>query len=107
MESLQLKEILTKTLANFKTSSITNQLGICQTLFGLYYTHQYLTYNEYREVSAYLHENKPTKDNQYSEFTENEYWRPISNFWWSTVKDKPNTKEIRIDYLTKLIANIK
>ena len=79
--------------------------GIC---FGLavLLTAKEITQFEYYFLLDYLRDNKPTPINQYKEFTQNEYWINIS-YWWVNMGKQPETRQIRVDYLTALINNIK
>ena len=71
-----------------------------------------ISYTEYLEFRTILAENKPTPDNEYKEFTQNEYWMnkdlPIEqSFWWKPIFEAPETRQIRINYLKALINNLK
>ncbi len=82
--------------------------GICEVLIYSYIDGE-ITANEYHLMKKFLDENIPTPDNQYKEFTQNEYWKnPYSsyNLWWDAMTKAP-TKEIRKKYLEKLVSNLK
>ncbi len=79
--------------------------GICSVIDKLINSKQ-ITVREYLETNRFILDNKPTPQNQYKEFTENEYW--LGNvYWWKTIKLFPLTRRIRISYINKLIDTIK
>ncbi len=86
--------------------NVKDQYGICKAINEVYYKNSDVTFVNTLTVEKYLFDNKPTPDNQYAEFTKNEYWLG-GVYWWKCIDDFPQTKQIRIDYLTKLISNIK
>lgn len=87
------------------------QNGICGVLLYQFQTSR-ITKNEYVFIRNLLEENKPTPDNQYKIFTENEYWITKSdelmtnNCWWVRMEDNSETRKIRIDYLSQMIFNL-
>lgn len=99
---IEVFELLKKTLINGETY---NQSGICGEINELY-VKNLITPNEKEFIRMYLFNNKPRLHNIYSEFRDNKYWIDDS-FWWRRMCFNYPTKQIRIDYLTKLIANIK
>lgn len=48
-----------------------------------------------------LFENKPSVSNKFKSFLLCDYWIG-SKYWWITMDRYPNTRKIRIDYLTQL-----
>ncbi len=115
MENYRLKEILELTKANLIKNTWYSQYGICKELREVFFPvidifaieQNSNDIRDYKFVIHYLEENKPTPNNQYAEFTNNIYWTVNSRYWWKTIDNFPETKEIRIDYLTALINNIK
>ncbi len=105
MESKRLIEILELTkekLINKKRF----QYGICAELGELLYDDKIISNDEKNYVKDFLYSNKPTFENDYKEFRESNYWLG-SVYWWNSITFRPQTRQIRIDYLTKLIANVK
>ncbi len=85
------------------------QTGICRTFYTLM-SNKDITYDEIYIVKMFININKPTKRNKYKEFTKNPYWTNFVDsysYWWTEIHIAPETKQIRIDYLTALINNIK
>ena len=94
-----LKQYLIKGDANF-------QYGLCKELERLSMYDASFTYYEYICIEQYLNKCKPTTTNEYKEFIDNEYWID-TEYWWKTIDQAPETKQIRIDFLTKLINELK
>ena len=86
------------------TSSRFIEGGICRVILTLRVDGE-ITPEEHNFMLDFLRENKPSKNNDYSEFTDSLYW---SNdyIWWDAISDISETRQIRIDYLTKLTNNI-
>ncbi len=105
MESKRLVEIFEKMKENLINGENYLQHGLCGEIVSLYIEKE-ITSNEKDFVKMYLFSNKPTLNNIYSEFYKNQYWINDA-YWWRPISVFYKTKEIRIDYLTKLIANIK
>lgn len=61
---------------------------------------------EMKKLNKFIFKNKPTLDNEYAEFMNNQFWKN-TGYWWNSIAYQPKTKQIRVDYLTKLIGNIK
>ena len=81
--------------------------GICKVI-GYFELSVRITFTEARFIEAYIKSNVPTKDNQYKEFTENEYWdNKPTGYWWTKMYENPETIKVRIDYLSAVINNIK
>lgn len=88
--------------------------GICD-VFMFLVKNEECEIREVMKVRQLMETHKPTPDNQYKEFTENAYWvgnllnptHPLMGFWWKQMGTNPETRKIRIDYLTRLIENIK
>lgn len=111
MENTRLKELLEIVKENLINTDMLKQSGICKEAH-LLWEYNKCTLAEKLEVIAYLKKNKPTIDNQYAIFTQNPYWTDTSVFWWMPIYSDIyqysfHTKEIRINYLTELINNIK
>ncbi len=81
--------------------------GICET-FTILVAHNnvYCTSDELQQIQLYVLENKPTLTNQYSEYMKHESWLG-KRFWWDRICDAPETRQIRIDFITALIDNLK
>ncbi len=109
MESNRLKELFELTKETLIKGEERYQYGICKAINEVFDVTNSFNIREYKFVKKYLFDNKPTPDNEYKEFTNNEYWdkNKLVLFWWKPIDDFPKTKQIRIDYLTKLIDNIK
>ncbi len=111
MEKQTLKKYFEIAKEYLSNGGYTFESGICEIL-GVMYGKEIITYTEKGILLKYLEANKPTKRNAYKEFTQNEYWlnndSPMTScFWWTRISETPKAKQIRIDYLTKLIDNIK
>ncbi len=105
MKSTRLKYLFELILQHLIVGNKEEQMGICIIIRTLW-VESICTYEEKVFIINYLFVNRPTKENEYKEFTENKHWTDNS-FWWRPIHDIFSTKQIRIDYLTKLIANIK
>ncbi len=79
--------------------------GMCGALNSLNISNK-ITYIESEIIKSFLFFNKPTRLNEYKEFTQNKHW-VNTKFWWSPIDEEIETRKVRIDYLNKLIANIK
>lgn len=79
--------------------------GICDILYHLSLA-DVINEFEYYFMLKLLNKHKPTPENDYKEFTENPYWSESNNYWWDTMHN-PETRQIRKDYLTKLVTNLK
>ena len=94
-----------------KENTLYNRTGICQALRRIQPANN-CTHEESCFIMRYLNLHKPTADNDYKEFMIAPYWgleyrQGESDFWWSEIYLYPETRQIRIDYLTKLIDNFK
>ncbi len=105
METNRLIEILELTKENLITKQSYREYGICGE-FSELLKNKLITSDEKDDVIHFLYLNKPTYKNDYKEFRESEYWFGVL-YWWKPIYKEPATRQIRIDYLTKLIANIK
>ncbi len=82
--------------------------GICFILSKLRDEIRIGTNDEIEAVLLYLERNRPNKRNKYKEFTNNLHWNKSgTGYWWNRMDFYPETRQIRIDYLTALINNIK
>ena len=107
MENQRQIEILGLMLTQLKT--ITFAISICGSLQNLLLT-EVITIDENYFIQKLLIDNKPTTENQYKEFTQNDYWLASTgalgfSYWWERLPLK--AREIRIAYLEALISNIK
>ena len=84
--------------------------GIFEILIKLYYNDT-INSDEYIITKRLLRINKPTCENEYVEFIDNVYWldtKPNENDnWWQPMFKAPVTRKIRINFIKKLISNIK
>lgn len=101
MEQNRIIEILELTI-----KEIQNKASICEALKYVHFFDK-ITTDEALFILDFLDANKPTPDNEYKEFTENEFWlnssTPISKgLWWKIYK-----VQIRKDYLIMLLNNLK
>lgn len=79
--------------------------GICAVIYYLR-VNKFISIEEANELTSFLYDRKPTNKNQYAEFMDNKYW--CNNLcWWTRIMNAPETRQIRIDYLNKLIENTK
>ncbi len=107
MENTRLVEILEMVKENLIETEAQYQTGICRSIEKLSHDHK-IKYLEEILIKKHLYLHKPTKTNEYAKFTENQYWYDYYNdYWWSEIKCANETKQIRIDYLTAVIDNIK
>lgn len=79
--------------------------GICGVIVDLNWFN-IINPDEKEYIIHYLRKNKPSLINDYSNFMETPHWINRS-YWWGNMHEFPETKQIRIDYLNKLISNIK
>ncbi len=106
MENTRLKELFTLILNRLMDEKRTYMLGICDVITEIGYNNILNgDNNEDTILKLYLKENKPSPDNEYKEFTKNKYWLD-GLYWWDVIYEAPETRQIRIEYLTKLINNI-
>lgn len=106
MENVRRKEILEEVVFLLGNEKMFRK-GICDVLTYLYEVDK-LTFWEWSFLKNFLKNKKP-KDNprtKYREFTKNKYWLGTL-YWWNPMYEAPETRQIRIDYLTKVINNIK
>ncbi len=105
MNSKRLVEIFEMIKENLINGETYVQNGICGNIAELFGNNK-MTFTERDYIRNYLFSNKPKLNNIYSDFFKNEYWIDDA-YWWEKISLNHKTKQIRIDYLTKLIANIK
>ncbi len=105
MNKDRLLELLNVMLNDLITTPVYFQTGLCR-IAKLLDSNDRCTENEKYQILDYLHKNKPTIDNQYKEFTTSKFWIN-SIYWWYSMDVEDGAKQIRIEYLTKLIANTK
>lgn len=112
MEKDRLIELLTAIKMELSLDNTNyTRTGICQALRRIQLPYN-CTHEESCFITRFLKLNKPAPDNDYKEFMILPYWgleyrQGNSDFWWNEIYLYPETKQIRIDYLTKLISNIK
>ena len=78
--------------------------GICAVIHKLFFSNK-ITKKEYNEIFEFLDAHKPTPDNQYKEFTQNEYWVG-GIYWWKNMLFYEETRQLRIRFLNKIITNL-
>ncbi len=110
MESQRLKQLFELVKQNLINGYTPIQSGICREIKNLY-SDFVISIEEKDYLSGYIIANKPTQDNRYAKFMDNPYWlvqvnNNADNYWWEIIYDE-KTKQIRVDYLTELINNIK
>ncbi len=104
MEAPKLKELV-ELVKHTMIGESYNQTGMCCIINKLY-EQNLITYSEKKIIKEFLDKNKPTPENEYKEFRQSKYWID-EGYWWYEIYVFNDTKQIRIDYLTKLISNIK
>lgn len=95
-------EILNTMLVEIQNSRYV--LGLCDVLFSVFTKVNGNAYEELCEMEKWLKSQKPTKDNAYSHYLNREHWLG-REYWWFSMHASPDTRQIRIDYLTELIEN--
>ena len=99
---IEILELIKKRIANSKKLSICDSLTISL-------LKNKIDREEYHIIKDLLDNNRPTPDNEYKQFINNEYWQSPNQqnivYWWYPLSAE--TSLIRIDYLTELIANSK
>jgi hypothetical protein len=89
--------------------------GVCEALNYLY-TYSDVTQAELVFVGDLIASHKPTIDNELKTLTENEFWlgnfsknlsHPYFGYWWYPMFRSPETRQIRIDYISKVIEKLK
>ncbi len=84
--------------------------GICGVLYSL--MKEEITEDEYKAMVELLLDNIPTEENKFSIFTQSAYWgtedyRFSTGYWWVKMGDFPISRQIRKDYLNRLIDTLK
>lgn len=80
------------------------QSGICREIKHLF-SYGVISIQEKDYLSNYLLANKPN-DDRYSEFMDYPNWIGL-DYWWVMISVRPETKQLRINFLNALISNIK
>ncbi len=65
---------------------------------------------EAKVMTNFIFQNYPTPENDYKEFTQNEFWlnnHTTEKYWWLVSESYERGKQIRVEFLTKLIDNTK
>lgn len=106
METERLIELLNLLKTEFTNRVSSDQTGLCKEI-SLLYRNGKITLREKQILKIYLENNKPTPDNQYSDFTYQRYWIDSSYWWYAITVGVPILKKVRIEYLERLIANVK
>lgn len=95
-----LKELLTIIIDSLTNDTCTgNRTGICAELRVLQIISK-ITVDEADKLNTFIYFNKPDV-NQHNEFTRNECWIG-EDYWWKSMKVSSESRQIRIDFLTKL-----
>ena len=107
METQRQIEILNLMINHIKKTTFA--ISICGALQNLLIM-EIIGVDENYFIQKLLIDNKPTTENQYKEFTQNEYWLFSTgaigfSYWWERLPQQ--ARQIRIDYLEALITNIK
>ena len=131
MENSEIKEVLILTLDTFINTNPDELTGICRTIGQILLNRQltpkqreYYRANrgfkditdefqpqitkmksQFYHVENFLQQHKPSFNPDYKEFIQANWMD--AGFWWDRVCDNHNTKEIRINFLIKVINNIK
>ena len=104
---IELFELVKETL---RTDIVGYDTGICQVIHGIHLQDK-CNKTEYLEILHTLRINKPTSRNQFKKFYKNVNWvtgvYATRGYWWEEINQEPETRQIRIDYLTALIENLK
>ena len=104
-------EIKIKILERVKESFINDadlqytQFGICAVISNLY-NKNFISSTQKFAILKFLEQNRPTATNQFQEFLILKYWLDES-YWWLPIWQDPETRQVRINYLTKLIESLK
>ena len=97
-----LKELLPLVIEQLKSNfSVT---GICSCVNRLV-INKVITARERLIIEGHLNANKPSSK-IHTEFTESKHW--LGNiYYWYIIGAEPETRQIRIDFLTKLLNELK
>ena len=107
IDKTRLKELLGKLKGRLENKELHFRHGMCNVINQMAFDGEFKDYIEIYQVEMFLDKNRPTVYNEYKMFTKNGYWLKNSSYWWERMNDAPETRQIRIDYLTALIYNIK
>ena len=88
--------------------------GICEVMQFLQHN-DVITIKELLKIRSIMESHKPTIINDYKEFTDSDLWigdinnryHPLFGFWWKQISVNAETRKIRIDFIAKLITNLK
>ncbi len=105
MEAKRQIEILKLMITKLGTDKEKKFTCICDSIFGLD-SLRLITSEEKDFMLDMVRDNKPTPNNIYSKYTKGEYWIDRM-FWWESISEEAETKQIRIDFINDLISNIK
>lgn len=106
METNRLIQLLELIKNHLIIGNENNQSGICKAVDEVYAKYHDINCNEYVFIKQYLNTNRPTPINEYKQFYQQIVWLD-NNYWWRPIHKEPQTKQIRINFLTELINNIK
>lgn len=106
MENKRIKELLIQVKKELidKKTNYNHRLGICNVINKMY-ERDFITEGEYTNLSCYLKDNKPSDDNQYSEFTKDEHWIGTT-YWWTKMCYSDYSRIQRIKFLRQLIRDV-
>ncbi len=110
MKTERIIEILQLVIYNLENNTKLFDTGICVVTTTLFKRGE-MSESEYLFIRNLIRDSKPTTQNVYKEFTQNGHWNDSLSstsvsFWWIPIYRNPKTREIRIDYLNKVIENI-
>ena len=106
METKRLIQLLELVKLNLINGDENSQSGICKEIDNIYTKYHDITFEERNYIKSYLKDNRPTPINQYKQFYQQIVWLD-NNYWWRPINREPATKQIRINFLTELINNLK
>lgn len=74
--------------------------GICGCIYMLWFNNV-ISLSEHTILLKYITENKPS-NTLHTEFTKSKFWIGDA-WWWPEIRNNPKTRQIRIDFINKLI----
>lgn len=78
--------------------------GLCGEISDMY-AFEDITKEECDVVKRFIEINKPSAQ-KHGEFTKKSMHWINEHFWWETMQDMPETRQVRIDFLTKLLNEL-
>ena len=107
MEKDRQIEILNQVIFYLSNEKLLFTKGICEVITYLSEI-GYITELECFIIKQLMKLKKPNKSSRtkYVKFTKNPHWLN-GLYWWSPIYEAPETRQIRIDYLTEVVENLK